>query len=100
MRKNMGENKAQTARRIYGICLTVLTMVVAALFIVQIWLLFRSSESSPYTVESVSKRFSQIAIPFYLWLAAIAGGGVLSYAFPEGEEMPKALVETRVLLRR
>ena len=100
MRKNMGENKAQTARRIYGICLTVLTVLVAALFIVQIWLLFRSSENSPYTVESVSKRFSQIAIPFYLWLAAIAGGGVLSYAFPEGEKMPKALVDTRVLLRR
>ena len=96
----MGENKGQTARRIYGICLTVLTVVVAMLFIVQIWLLFRATENSPYSVETVSQRFSQIAVPFYLWLAAIVGGGVLSYAFPEEAEMPKTQVDTRALLRR
>ena len=96
----MVQNKAQTARRIYGLCLTVLTVAVAALFIIQIWLLFRATENSPYTVETVSKRFSQIAVPFYLWLIAIVGGGVLSYAFPEEEETPKALVNTRLLLNR
>ena len=96
----MKQSKAQTARRIYGICLTVLTVVVAALFIVQIWLLFRATDKSPYTVETVSKRFSQIAIPFYLWLAAIVGGGVLSYAFPEAEETPKTWVNTRITLQR
>ena len=96
----MVHNKAQTARRIYGLCLTVLTVVVAVLFIVQIWLLFRATDESPYTVETVSARFSQIALPFYFWLVAIVGGGVLSYAFPETEEMPKAWVDTRILLRR
>ena len=96
----MVHNKAQTARRIYGLCLTVLTVVVAVLFIVQIWLLFRATDESPYTVETVSARFSQIALPFYFWLVAIVGGGVLSYAFPETEEMPKAWVDTRILLKR
>lgn len=96
----MVKNKAQTVRRIYGLCLTVLTVVVAVLFIVQIWLLFRATENSPYTVETVSKRFSQIAIPFYLWIAAIICGGVLAYAFPEEKEVPKAFVDTRMLLSR
>ena len=84
----MVHNKAQTARRIYGLCLTVLTVVVAALFIIQIWLLFRATDESPYTVETVSKRFSQIALPFYFWLLAIVGGGVLSFAFPESDPFP------------
>ena len=96
----MERNKGQTARRLYGICLTVLTVVEAMLFIIQIRLLFRATENSPYSVETVSKRFSQIAIPFYLWLAAIVGGGVLSYIFPDEVETPKTLVNTRVLLCR
>ena len=96
----MERNKGQTARRLYGICLTVLTVVVATLFIIQIWLLFRATENSPYSVETVSKRFSLIAIPFYLWLAAIVGGGVLSYIFSDEVETPKTLANTRVLLCR
>lgn len=96
----MTKNKAQTARRIYGICLTALTIVVAVLFIVQIWLLFRATEESPYSVETVSERFSKIAIPFYLWLAAIVGGGVLSYLFPDEVKAPKTLLDTRVSLNR
>ena len=96
----MTKNEAQTARRIYGICLAVLTLVVALLFIVQIWLLFRATDKSPYTVETVSKRFSQIAIPFYFWLAAIVAGGVLSYAFPEEAEVPKTSIDTRITLNR
>ena len=96
----MVQNKGQTARRIYGLCLTLLTVAVATLFIVQIWLLFRATEDTPYTVETVSKRFSQIAVPFYLWLVAIVGGGVLSYAFPEEAETPKTLSNTRLLLNR
>lgn len=96
----MTKDKAQTARRIYGICLTVLTVVVAALFIIQIWLLFRATDKNPYTVETVSNRFSQIAIPFYLWLGAVVGGGALAYAFPEEEETPKVWVDPRITLQR
>lgn len=90
----------QTAKRIYGICLSVLTVAVAMLFIVQIWRLFRAETDTPYTVESVSLHFSQIALPFWLWIAAIVGGGVFSYAFPETEETPKSFVETRIVLNR
>lgn len=96
----MTEKKVQLAKLLYGICLSVLTVWMAVLFIVQIWRLFRSDVDTPYSVESVSKYFKQIALPFWLWLVAVALGGVLSYAFPDAEEKPKAFVDTRVLLTR
>ena len=96
----MTQKKAQNIRRIYGICLSALTVVVAALFIVQIWLLFRATEESPYSVETVSKRFSQIAIPFYLWMLGVVGAGVLSYVFPRVKEGPKPLINPQVTLKR
>ena len=96
----MTQKKAQNIRRIYGICLSALTVVVAALFIVQIWLLFRATEESPYSVETVSKRFSQIAIPFYLWMLGVVGAGVLSYVFPRVKEGPKPMIDPQVTLKR
>lgn len=96
----MTEKKVQLAKRLYGICLSVLTVLMAVLFIVQIWRLFRSNADTPYSLESVSKYFNQIALPFWFWLGAVALGGVLSYAFPNAEEKPKAFVDTRVLLNR
>lgn len=96
----MEEKKIQTTRLVYGICLSVLTVAVAVLFIVQIWSIFRAGGDAPYTVEIVSKKFSQIAVPFWLWLAAIVGGGVLSFVFPEEEETPKAFADMRKTLTR
>lgn len=96
----MIEKKMRTARLIYGICLSVLTVAVAVLFIVQAWAIFRSAEDSPYTVKIISEKFSQISVPFWLWIAAIAGGGVLSFVFPEAEEKPKALINVQKTLTR
>lgn len=96
----MKRNKGETAKFIYGICLSVLTAVVATAFIVQVWAIYRSSASDPFTVAVVSKKFSQIALPVWLWIVAIVGGGVLSYVFPEQEERPKAFVETKLALTR
>ena len=94
----MTEKSVQNLRRIYGICLSILSVVVAALFIVQILAIFRSEEG--YTVELISKKFSQIAIPFWLWLVSIVGGGVITYKFPEEEEKPKAFVDMKITLKR
>jgi len=94
----MTEKSAQTLRRIYGICLSALTVLIATLFIVQIWAIFRSTDG--YTLEIISEKFSQIAIPFWLWIVAIVGGGVISFIFPETEEMPKAFVDVRITLTR
>ena len=98
--KDMIDKKAQSVRVIYGICLAIMTAVVALLFIAQIWLLFRATDVEPYSVESVSMRFHKIAVPFWIWIAMVAGGGVLSWVFPEEEEKPKAFISVHTTLTR
>ena len=99
-RKYMTESKGKKIRFIYGIFFTVLTLVVGALFIVQICSIYHSAPSSPYSVESISAHFNQIAIPVWLWVAALIANIVLSYVFEEGEETPKATVSVEVKLNR
>lgn len=96
----MTEKNKQWIRVVYGICLGVWTVLTAVLFIVQIWALFRATDVDPYSVETVSKRFSQIAVPFWIWIALIVGGGVVSLALPEAEEKPKAFVPVGKTLTR
>lgn len=96
----MTEKNKQRIRVIYGICLGVWTVVTAVLFIVQVWALFRATDVDPYSVETVSKRFSQIAVPFWGWIALIVGGGVVSLALPEIEQKPRALVSVGKTLTR
>ena len=98
----MAETKGKKVRFIYGLCFTALTLVVGALFIVQVLSIYRSSSSSPYTVERISAHFSQIAIPVWLWVAALVGNIVLGFVFPETEkeDPPKAEVSTDVKLAR
>jgi hypothetical protein len=85
--------------RIYKIFISVFTAIVGALFIVQAWRIFIAGGKGGYTVPIISQRFSEIAIPVYLWIVAVAVGGVCAYA-PAKEEKPKAFVETRVQLQR
>ena len=92
--------KDKGAKFIYGICLSVLTAIVAVAFIVQVWAIFRSSPTDPYTTEIIGKKFSEIALLVWLWVAAVVGGGVLSYVFPEETEKPKALLDGKVTLNR
>ena len=96
----MTENKGRTAKFVYGICLSVLTAAVAAAFIVQVWAIYRSSASDPFTATIVAEKFSQIAVPVWLWIAAVVGGGVLSYVFPEPQEKPKTYTDVKKTLTR
>lgn len=98
--KGMAENKGKKIRFIYGIGLAALTVIVGALFILQVCSIYSSSPESPYTVESISAHFNQIAIPVWLWVAAVVGNIVLSFVFPEEEEAPKAEVGIEVKLNR
>lgn len=94
------ESKGKKIRFIYGIGMAVLTVIVGALFILQICAIYASSAQSPYTVESISARFNQIAIPVWVWVAALIGNIVLSFVFPEEEESPKAQVDIATKLCR
>lgn len=96
----MAESKGKKIRFIYGIFFTVLTLVVGGLFIVQICSIYHSAPSSPYSVESISAHFNQIAVPVWLWVAALLANIVLSYVFEEDEEKPQATVSVEVKLNR
>ena len=96
----MKQKKSQLIRAIYGIWLAAWTVVVAVLFIVQIWALFRATDVDPYSVETVSAHFAKIAVPFWIWITLLVSGGVLSWVFPEEEERPKAFVSLEKTLTR
>ncbi len=80
--------------------MAALTVIVGALFILQICSIYSSAPESPYTVQSISAHFHQIALPVWIWVAALVGNIVLSFVFPEEDETPKAQVEISVKLRR
>ena len=60
------ESKGKKIRLIYGIGMAVLTVIVGALFILQICSIYASAPESPYTVQSISAHFNQIAIPVWI----------------------------------
>ncbi len=87
-------------RSAYAVFLSIFTVVVGGLFIMQTWRIYTSVAQSPFSAESIQKYFRQIAVPVWLWVAAVVGGGVLSYVFKEEKTRPKAYVDVRVSLRR
>ncbi len=98
--KIMTEKFGKKVTFIYGICLAALTVIVGALFIMQIWAIYQSKPVNAFTAESIHEKFTQIAVPVGLWVGAVIIGGVLSYVFPEEEEKPKAYISVRMNLER
>ncbi len=96
----MTEHTKSIIKRVYKIFLTALTALLGVLFIVQIWSIFRSSETDPYTVEIVSKKFGQIAPFVWVWVISVVVGGVFWTVFPDETEKPKAYVATQTALKR
>ena len=89
----MAKEKGAKLRYIYGIFLALFSVFIGVLFIIQTWSIYRSAPQSPYTAESISAHFNQIALPVWLWVAALVGNILLSIAFPEREKRPKAYVD-------
>ena len=83
-------------RRIYGVCLSIITLVVGVAFIVQVWSIFLSDAETPYTVASISVHFSQIAVLVWLWFAVVLCGA----AFPKTEEKAAAHTDVKKTLSR
>lgn len=91
MHKNIG-----FSQKIFKICLSVLTGLVAAQFIVQVWWLFLSGGETPYTVESIAYHFSMIK-GYGAWILLVVVGGIV---FPEQAEKTVGLVETEKKIER
>ena len=94
----MTEQRKNTLRSVYSVFLAVWTGIVGIAFIVQIYSVYFSAEK--YTVQNVSAHFKQIALLFWVWIIAIAGGGVLGFIIPQDKDKPKAYIETSAVLEK
>lgn len=66
---------------IYGICLSAVILAVGVCFALSCLSIYRSG-GSPFTRDSIGAHFDRIAIPVYLCIAGVVGGGGLSLAIP------------------
>lgn len=94
------KDKAKSLRLIYGIFLSAFTVAVGILFIVQSQRIYRSADVSPYSYEKAVTYLSQIAVPFFLWVAAVIAGWVLWEIFPAEKEKLKAPYDAARILTR
>lgn len=79
----MAEKRARTVRLVYEIIFSLLSLVVAALFIYEVCdIYFGSGGGKPFTRELVYARLGDIAVPFWIWVAMIIVGLVLWEVFP------------------
>ena len=94
------KDKARTIRLIYAVFLSVFTVAVGVLFIVQSQRIYHSANVSPYSYEKAKEYLSQIAVPFFLWIAAVIAGWVLWEIFPAEKKKAKAPYDAALLLKR
>lgn len=94
------DEKCRKIRRIYEIFVALWTGLVGALFIAQVWSIYGSAESEPYTTEIIRKKFSQISVFVWIWLIAVLLGGVGSLLFPEEKPRLKAYISPQKTLLR
>ena len=78
------QNKAKLVRLYFGIFLSLLTVTVGILFIVQACGIFADAGyvQGGYSRETIGARFIYVCAPFFVWIAAIIAGFVLSLVFP------------------
>lgn len=78
------QNKAKLVRLYFGIFLSLLTVTVGILFIVQACGIYADAGyvQGGYTPQTIGTRFLYICAPFFIWIAAIIAGFVLSIVYP------------------
>ena len=83
------KTKAQRIRSIYAIVYALFTVFVGFLLIKQVWTIYFSAESKPFSVASISAHFHQIQGFVWAWLAGLvvnAGWGIF---VPDTEKKSK-----------
>ena len=96
---HMTEKKIKRIYAIYGWILTCLILVTGICFAWSCVSIYQSGDK-PFSRESVALAFQKIAIPVYLCIAGILGGGVLSLIFPSPASKVRASVDRKKTLRR
>ena len=82
--------KNRKIRLYYGAFLSVFTVIVGILFIVQVVGVYLDDA---FTRDMVAERLFPISIPFYFWIAAIIAGYVLSEVYPSEERVVNKVSE-------
>ena len=77
------KEKMKSIRLVYAIAFSVLTAVVAALFIAQVLIVYNSGAEQLFTREIVGEKLLEILAPCILWVLAVIGGVVLWNIHPE-----------------
>ena len=97
--KSMSQTTIRRIHLAYGIVLSLLVITLGILLIVSCLDIYHSGPR-PFSVESVSEHFADIALPFYLCLIWALGGFVLALALPLEKSRLKAAVSPQETLRR
>lgn len=93
------EKRINQSKKMCALALTVLTVAVGAAFIVQVLRIYALGDK-PYTVENITKYFAEIAVLFWVWIAAIIGIGVFFVLFPDRKKKITACIEPRITLKK
>lgn len=96
----MTQKQTNLIRRVYGVALSVLTVVAAILLITQSQRIYRSADISPYSREKVIYYLSQISAVLYVWIAAVIIGAILWQIFPPEDTKLKASTPKTVVAKR
>ena len=102
--KNISPKTCKTVRLIYGWVFTALTIVLAALFIWQVLDIYLGGKAAGlvnvYSYDDVVSRIkTYIAVPFWIWIAAIVAGLILWEVFPVKEKLTP-ITDARYVLYR
>ena len=95
----MTEKTKNNLRKGVGIFLSVWTVVVGLAFIVQVWRIYSHGDEA-FTVERIAEHFRQIAVPVYIWIAAVIIGGVFFCIYPAPKTKTKPQIELACTLAR
>ena len=82
----MSKEIIRRVRFVYGVILSVVTVIAGICLIVQCLDIYRSG---PYSRDVVATHFAPIAVPVYLCLALVVGGFILKFALPQESKTAK-----------
>lgn len=99
----MTPDKIKRIHMIYGILLSVVTVIAGICLIVSCYSIYHTgivNDTQPYSPEIVASAFSRIALPVYLCLALIVGGFILHIALPPQKKKPAVEKNQQLILER
>lgn len=81
--------KAQRARSVYEIVFALFTLLVGVLLVVQVWTIYFSADSKPFSVASISTHFNQIQGFIWAWFGGLFVNIAWGIALPVVEKKGK-----------